>query len=164
MSDDELIALSENKDFRHIKDKIDEYIQEKRSSSRTAELWFQYIDYVGIVKEFLLAERSSNWYLHIKTVVKMLNLFAASGHLNYAKCARMYVQKMLALSKSNPWLNQQFEEGQHAVRRSGRFWAGWWTDLVIEQTLMRSIKSRGGLTRGRGFEENVRHLRVASIS
>ncbi|KAG1714706.1 Multidrug resistance-associated protein 1 [Nymphon striatum] len=53
---------------------------------------------------------------------------------------------------------------KHAVRRSGRFWAGLWSDLVIEQTLMRSIKSSGSLTRGRGFEENVRHLWVSSIS
>ena len=29
---------------------------------------------------------------------------------------------------------------------------------------MCSLKSSGGLTRGRGFEDNVRHLRVKSIS
>ena len=32
---------------------------------------------------------------------------------------------------------------------------GWaiWTDLVIEQKMMRSIHSLGGLTRGRGMTE-----------
>ena len=36
---------------------------------------------------------------------------------------------------------------------------GWvfWSDLIIEQVMMRSIKSRGGLTRGRGFTESTRH-------
>ena len=68
------------------------------------------------------------------------------------------------LSETNPWLHQQFEDGHHAVRRSGRFWAGLWSDLMIEQTLMRSIKCAGGLTRGRGFGENVRNLWVMSIS
>lgn len=39
-----------------------------------------------------------------------------------------------------------------------------WSDLIIEQTLMRSIKSRGGLTRGRGMKESTRNLWVLSIN
>ena len=54
--------------------------------------------------------------------------------------------------------------GLHAVRRSDRYWNGLWSDLTIEQTLMRSIKTRGGLTRGRGMSESVRHLWVLSLS
>ena len=38
------------------------------------------------------------------------------------------------------------------------FWAGMWTDLTIEQVMMRSIKSRGGLTRGCGATKSVRTL------
>ena len=36
--------------------------------------------------------------------------------------------------------------------------------IPIEQTLMRSIKSSGGLTRGRGFDEGVRQLWALSSS
>ena len=36
----------------------------------------------------------------------------------------------------------------HTVRCSKFQWSGIWTDLSIEQTLMRAIKSRGGLTGG----------------
>ena len=43
--------------------------------------------------------------------------------------------------------------GFHVVRRTeGRVWAGLSPDLVIEQTLMRSLKSAGGLKRGTGFK------------
>lgn len=42
------------------------------------------------------------------------------------------------------------------MRRSQRYWAGLSTDLVIEQVLMRTLKSRGGLTHGRGLTESVR--------
>ena len=35
-----------------------------------------------------------------------------------------------------------------AFSRSGRFWTGLSSDLVIEQTLMRSVKSTGGPIRG----------------
>lgn len=67
----------------------------------------------------------------------------------------MYIQQMSELSSKYPYLFNKFLTGHHAVRRSSRYWAGLLSDLVIEQTLMRSTKSRGGLTRGRGTEENV---------
>lgn len=87
----------------------------------------------------------------------MLNLFAATGHINYAKSARLYLQLMRDLPTGHPWLYDCFiEQGFHTVRRSSRYWAGLWTDLIIEQVLMRSIRSRGGLTRGRGVTESVR--------
>ena len=59
---------------------------------------------------------------------------------------------------------KQFSDhGFHCVRRTDKFGAGLWTDLVIEQTMMRSIKSLGGLTRGRGMNESVRNLWVATL-
>ena len=54
-------------------------------------------------------------------------------------------------------------EGYHVVRRSDRFWAGLSTDLIIEQVLMRSIKTHGGLTRGKGMTENQRLAWVLSM-
>jgi len=49
-------------------------------------------------------------------------------------------------------------DGNSVVRRSDRFWAGLSPDLVIEQVLMRSLKTTGGLTRGRGMTELQRHI------
>ena len=78
---------------------------------------------------------------------KMLNLFVATGHINYAKSGRLYLQLMLDLEKNYPWLYHQFnDKGFHCIRRTDKFWTGLWTDLVIEQTAMLSIKSLGGLT------------------
>ena len=85
-----------------------------------------------IVKEFIVPERSCNWNVHIQSLVKMMNLFAVSGHINYVKCSRLYVKEMISLSETNPWLHQQFENGCHSVRISGRSCAGLWSDLVIE--------------------------------
>ena len=125
--------------------------------SHTAKLWVQYIEYMETLKLFIRAERTANWNLHLIAVERMLNVFAATGHVHYAKSARFYLQMMLELPNDHPWLYKCFtEQGFHAVRRSSRHWAGLWTDLFIEQVLMRSIKSRGGLTRGRGITETVR--------
>ena len=40
------------------------------------------------------------------------------------------------------------EHGYHSVWQTSKRWAVLWTDLVIEQTMMKSVKSIGGLTRG----------------
>ena len=119
--------------IRNLKDKLGK-------DSRTAKLWIQYLDYIQVVKNFIRGERTGNWSLHLQSVSKMLNLFAATGHIHYAKCARLYLQQMLALEIQYPWVHAKFQEGYHTVRRSSRYWAGLWTDLIIEQVLMRSIK------------------------
>ena len=46
-----------------------------------------------------------------------------------------------------------FMNGFHVIRRSDRYWASISSDMLIEQTLMQSLKTSGGLTRGRGMDE-----------
>ena len=124
--------------------------------SKTAKLWIQYMHHMETLRMFIRAERSGDWNLHLISVSRMLNIFAATGHNQYTRCARMYLQMMLELQDSHPWLYEQFMcHGYHTIRRSDRYWSGLWTDLVIEQVLMRSLKSRGGLSHGRGLTESV---------
>ena len=52
--------------------------------------------------------------------------------------------------------------GQHVMRRVERLWAGLSSNDVIE-VLMRSIKSCGGLTRGREMSETQRMQWVLSM-
>ena len=132
-------------------------------NSRTVKLWLQDIDYVELLKLYIRAERTGNWELHLVAVKRMINLLAATEHMNYAKSARLYLQFMVDLPKEHPWLYFCFmEQSYHTVRRNDRFWARLRTDLVIEQVMMRSIKSRGGLTHGRGFTDSVRLMWVHS--
>ena len=65
---------------------------------------------------------------------------------------------MEALETENPQVFQKFIKGFHVIRRSDKYWAGLGCDLVIEQTLMRSLKSTGGLTRGSGMTEHQRAI------
>ena len=131
------------------------------TTSRTAKLWFQYLDM--IMKMLIKAEWLGNWYLHRKAVREMLPYLASSGHNMYAKSARMYLQSMLDLEKEHPDVLQRFKDGFHVCRRSNRSWAGFSTDLMIEQVLMRSIKTSGGQTRGRGMTEQQRLIWLLSM-
>ena len=63
-----------------------------------------------------------------------------------------YLQDMIRLEIINP--DRMFDTGKFVIRRSDRFWAGLSKDLVIEQTLMRSMKSVGSLIHGRGIMDD----------
>ena len=93
----------------------------------------------------------------------MLPYFAASGHNHYLKSARLYLQQMLELQQTHPEVYQSFLAGHHIVRRSDRIWTGMPLDLLIEQVLMRSLKTNGGLTRGSGMGENERLVWLLSM-
>lgn len=111
---------------------------------------------VDILRQFIKAERTGNWELHLQTIKEMLPYLAAAGHNLYVKSARLYLQIMEDLPNQHPDVYQSFLSGLHVVRRNDRFWAGLSTDLAIEQILMRSLKTSGGLTRGSGMTEQQR--------
>ena len=70
---------------------------------------------------------------------------------------------MMALKDTHPKVYQDYQEGHHVFQRSDRYWAGLSQDLVIEQVLMRSLKTSGGLTRGTGFGERQRLVWLLSM-
>jgi len=76
--------------------------------SRTAKLWIQYMHHMETLRMFIRAERSGDWNLHLVSVTRMLNIFAATAHNQCARCARMYLPMMLDLPDSHPWLYEQF--------------------------------------------------------
>lgn len=87
----------------------------------------------------------------------MLPYFHASGHFFYAKSAHMYLQDMLDLKASmGEFEYKKFTtQSYFTIRRSHKFWSGVSSDMTVEQVLMRSIKTQGGLTHGRGWSESV---------
>ena len=96
------------------------------------------------------------WALHIPAMYETMPYLTASGHNLYTKCIHVYLQQMHKLHETHPEVSRHFDQWFHVVRRSDRFWAGLSPDLVIEQVLMRSMKTSGGLTRDRGMTETQR--------
>ena len=131
-------------------------------SSLTARVWTMYIEMIEILLQFLEGERTGNWKLHLKATRKMMSYKAAAGRYLYLKSDYLYLQRMSLLEHTHPDVYQKFMQGYHVVRRTDRFWAGLSTDLVIEQVLMRSIKARGGMTRGGGMTECQRAVWLLS--
>ena len=132
-------------------------IQKARKLSRTSKLWVQHFDRVLTLLRFIRAERTGDWALHIQSVQEMLPTFHAAGHLAYAKSAQLYLQEMERLEKLLPTedFTKYISQGYFTIRRTDKFWAGIWTDMTIEQVLMKMMKVQGGLTRGRGITDST---------
>lgn len=133
--------------------RFEETFKRLAKGGRTPALWVQYHYMVDVIKAFIRTERLADHDGHLSCIAtKMLHIFAAAGHHQYAKGARLYCQLMKELEKM-PTYKDTIEHftahGNHVVRYSSHEWSGTWCDICIEQTLMKAAKSQGGLSRGR---------------
>ena len=69
---------------------------------------------------------------------------------------------MQILERDHPEVLWHFEKGHHVMQRTEAKWAGLPTDQTIGQTLMRTLMTRGGLTRVTGMDEMQRKLWIHS--
>lgn len=81
----------------------------------TSRLWLQYIEMVNILRQFLRAERTGDWDLHLQFLQEMLPYLAAAGHNLYTKSIHIYLQEMTLLSSNHPDVHRQFKKGLHVV-------------------------------------------------
>jgi len=134
----------------NVLEKIKDSLKESTESvKRTSVLWVHYMSTIDILRTFIRVECTGNWELHLHP-----SHMAASGHNSYTKSGMLYLQQMSKLPTQHPYVQQHFNKGLHVIRRSNRLWAGLPSDLVIEQFLMKSLKTSRGVTRGHGMTEN----------
>ena len=88
----------------------------------------------------------------------MLSLFAAAGHCNYVKSSYLYLRNMSQFETKHPDAYKKFQLGYHVIQYTNKSWVGFGSDVAIEQTLMRSLKSSGGATHGSEMTEEQRFL------
>ncbi|KAL7304817.1 hypothetical protein TKK_0003040 [Trichogramma kaykai] len=166
------LLIAHNEGFEELHDfcEIDELHEVKylfckelkrlKGNGPTAQLWVQYFEMVQLAKNFIEAERTGDFHQHLKYVRDMLPYFHASGHNLYAKSAHLYWQDMLSIKNKQKKMNleelNKFSQlGYFTIRRNDKFRSGTWTDMCIEQNLMKHIKTSGGLIHGRGYEASV---------
>lgn len=142
--------------LNNLKSRFMETVKRLSEQNKTTKLWIQYLHMVSFLKMFIEAEKSGNWQLHLQTVQKMLPFFHSSGHFLYAKSAHLYLQDMYNLQeRMDKDEFAEFSNGGFTIRRTDKFWSGIWSDMTIEQALMRTMKDIGGPTRGRGMSDSV---------
>lgn len=87
---DPVVALFEQR--------FEETFKRLAEGGRTPTLWVQYHHMVDVIKMFIRTERLADHNGHLSCIVtRMLDIFAAAGHHQYAKGARLYCQLMKEL-------------------------------------------------------------------
>ena len=107
---------------------------------------------IHLLKMHRNAERTGQWGEQLHILKSMLPYLAAAGHHQYAKSISLFLVEMMRMKKEKPE-NWTKLAKTHVIRRSYSHWFGIATDLTIEQVLMRSLKSIGGLSHGQGWSE-----------
>ncbi|CAJ1066509.1 hypothetical protein F7725_020419 [Xyrichtys novacula] len=134
--------------------RFEEIFKKLAEGGRTHAIWVQYHHMVDVIKMFIRTERLADHDGHLSCIVTRMHceVFAAAGHHQYAKGARLYCQLIKDL-ETLPVYRETSEHftahGNHVVGYSSHDWSGTWCDICIEQTLMKAAKSEGGLSRGR---------------
>jgi len=122
------------------------------AEGRTPALWaFHHM--VDVIKVFIRTEQRAHHNGCMSCIVtKMLDIFAAASHHQYAEGARLYCQLMKELETLPAYkdtLKSFSTHGNHVVHYSSHEWSSTWCDICIEQTLMKTGRSEGVLSRGR---------------
>ena len=94
--------LEESEVMRRVIKTHECYVDLLQIRSRTAKFWLQYQRYVNVLKSFIRTERTGKLSLHLQSMSNMINLLAATGHINCTKCARLHLQNMFQLETKNP--------------------------------------------------------------
>ncbi|GBM58493.1 Alpha-catulin [Araneus ventricosus] len=133
-------------------DQCNKKLKQYEGRGSTGKLWVQYFHMVLIAKEFIRAERLGDWQAHLNCVKEMIQYFHASWHFPYAKSTYLYLQDMLL---SENLIDPSVFSGFLTVRCSAKFSCGTSTDMIIEQSLMKSVQTDGGISRERSTQESV---------
>ncbi len=132
-------------------------------TTRTAMLWLQYLDMISILQRFIKAKRDGQLETTPSNSTIHVAIFRSIWSFTLCKvCIRITANHAMSARNSSrcaPEMHGRIPRGE--MQR--HVWAGLFTDLIIEQVLMISINTHGGLTRGKGMTENQRLVWVLSM-
>ena len=124
---------------------LDEFKSESRTKSKFFGFWEEYINMVMLLLQFIKAERTGNWSLHLSTTTAMVPHFFSRNRVNYARWLPVYVSDINKLHSNHPEVYQEFMAENHSVSRSKQPFAQVWPDLALEQSINLDSKSKGGI-------------------
>ena len=155
-------AYVETQFITEITQQIKHRLEDLEKSGKTQKLWTQHHKLVQLMRDYIRAERTSDAAMYLKCTAGMLPIVMAAGHTQYGKALRFTLQQFLKLGGQVKYffLNAK----HHTVKYSSHEWSGIWSDLSIEQTLMRYCKSIGGLSGGRLRTESSKKVWLLTLA
>ena len=143
---DTFYSTTQTEEFKNLIASFNDFIAKRCEVDVNFAFWNSYIDLVELLLTFIRATREGNWTLHISTLCLMLPWYFAYNKVHYSRYLPAYIYEMKNLETSCPEIYSHFLRGDFAVQRKH---AGCFSmtacDQVIEQTLNRDSKTKGGM-------------------
>ena len=139
---------------------MDVWIQEKVSKCPTFKFWITVKEFQTIALMFVRAHREGNFQLYLRTLKRIIPLFFALDHTNYARWATVHLLDMESLPSE---IRKAFMDGLWVIRKTQKRFSALSVDQALEQENKR-LKASGGMI---GLTENAtalqRHAVVATV-
>ena len=132
-------------DLTEITDLFAIFKSENKERSNLFAFWDEYCFMVTTLLQFLKAERTGNWKLHLFSTAAMLPQFFAMDRQNYARYLPVHLADVQKLELTHPDVYKEFAEGNHSISRSGQPFSQVSTDMALEQSINADSKSSGGV-------------------
>ena len=116
---------------------------ETRSKLMLFAFWDDYIIMVQLLLQFIRAERTIDWNLHLSATASMTPHVFAMDRQNYSWWLPIYLADMDLLPQVHPVVYHEFMSGNHAISRSSQTQV--WTDMALEQSINLDSKTNGGI-------------------
>lgn len=91
-----------SEDFTKVTEAFERYKATRRTVSEMFAFREEYLAMVNILVQFIKAERTADWDLHLTTVVAMLPHFFEMDRQNYARWLPIYLADMNSLAAAHP--------------------------------------------------------------
>ena len=91
-----------SEDFTKVTEAFERYKATRRTVSKMFAFWEEYLAMVNILVQFIKAERTADWDLHLTTVVATLPHFFEMDRQNYARWLPIYLADMNSLAAAHP--------------------------------------------------------------
>ena len=128
-----------------IKQEFETFSKTCSERSEICRYWNGILTLIGLLKDFVAADREGNWEGHLQVIEKLFPVFLMSGSINYLRYGSWYLQKMRKLPHEHPEVYKHFQEGKFVVKTNAGYFKAVAADMKLEQSIQRSKKGPGGI-------------------
>lgn len=128
-----------------LQSELTRFQHDAQCKSQVFTYWNDYVAMVQLLLEFIKAERTGDWLLHLSATAGMTPHFFSMDRPNYSRWLPAYLADMNQLAKTHPDVHHEFMSGNHAISRSTKPFAQVWTDMALEQSINHDSKTSGGI-------------------
>ena len=94
-----------------IKQEFETFSKTCSERSEICRYWNGILTLIGLLKDFVAADREGNWEGHLQVIEKLLPVFLMSDSINYLRYGSWYLKKMRKLPHEHPEVYKHFQEG-----------------------------------------------------